>query len=129
LRKFRVDDAVFWINAMDPVSFCGLGLESTRGSLPSRIPSNHLVYCGTTLAVVSRRNGKSLDLRLPPDDSRLPRAFGLFKDLLGRQFRAMSRVEVEQVNGMPVLECDFVKAMLAFGFEKDASRLVLHRRY
>jgi len=95
------EDAVFWINAADPVSLCGLGIDELSGSLPARVQTTHLVYRGSELIMVSRRNGKELDIRVPPDHPRLADCFGFFGDLLARQFLPMKSVSIETINGEP----------------------------
>jgi ATP-dependent Lhr-like helicase len=93
-------EAVFWINAVDPASFCGLGLESFTG-LPPRISSTYLVYHGSRLVMVSRRLGKGLEIFVGTDDPHLPEYFSLFKDLLGREFNPVQKISVETVNNEP----------------------------
>ena len=51
------EESVYWMNAADPASLCGIRLEALKGLLPSRIPSTHLVYRGKRLVLISRRNG------------------------------------------------------------------------
>ena len=51
---------IFWLNAMDPASMCGLGLQDLGQSLPRRIESNHLVYRGAELIVTSQRKGRKI---------------------------------------------------------------------
>jgi len=60
------EDAVYWMNATDPASLCGIQLDSIRGSLPPRLSGTHLVYRGTKLVFISRRNGRELTFNVPP---------------------------------------------------------------
>ena len=39
LQKGLDEDAVYWLNASDPVSLCGIGPEPLRAGLPARVPS------------------------------------------------------------------------------------------
>ncbi len=98
LQEPLPQDAVFWINATDPASLCGLGLESLRG-FPPRVASTYLVYHGSRLVMISRRMGKGLDIFVEPDDARLADYFVLFKDLLAREFQPLQRIVVETING------------------------------
>ena len=69
LERALPDDRIFWINATDPASLCGMPLEGLRGVLPKRFGSTHLVYKGKELASdlaterqdpdVSRASGRS----------------------------------------------------------------------
>ena len=62
------EESVYWLNATDPASLCGIKLEALKGRLPSRLPSTHLVYRGKRLVIISRRNGRALEFLASPDD-------------------------------------------------------------
>ncbi len=121
--------AVFWINAVDPASLCGLSMEPIKAGLPPRIASTHLVYHGSRLVMVSRRLGKGLEIFVGPDDTRLPEYFSLFKDMLSREFKPMHNVTVETVNGEPVLRSPYAQALSRFGFRPSRSTMELWKEY
>jgi ATP-dependent Lhr-like helicase len=121
-------DAVFWVNAADPASLCGLGLESLPG-LPPRIPSTHLVYHGSRLVMISRRLGKNLEILAVPGDARLPDYVTLFKDLLGREFNPMQRISVETVNGEAAFRSPYAEALKQVGFRASRAALELWKEY
>ncbi len=123
------DQAVYWLNAVDPASLCGLKLEALKGRLPSRLPSTHLVYQGRQLAVISRRNGSHLDIRVPPDHPLLGDCLAFFKILLTREFRPEKIISVERINGKPSLESEYAAPLKAFGFSRSYKGLELVRRY
>ena len=56
LQEPLPQDTVFWINATDPASLCGVALPS---ALPPRVPSTYLVYQGSRLVLVARSDGES----------------------------------------------------------------------
>jgi ATP-dependent Lhr-like helicase len=122
-------DAVYWLSATDPASLCGLALEPLRQQLPPRIASTHLVYHGSRLVLVSKRVGKALDIRVPPDDLHLREYLAFFKDLLGREFRPATKISVEEINGEPALKSPFAGALRAFGFRPARTGLDLWREY
>jgi ATP-dependent Lhr-like helicase len=122
-------DAVYWLSAMDPASLCGLTLEPLRQQLPPRIASTHLVYHGSRLVLVSKRLGKALDIRVPADDPLLHEYFVFFKDLLGREFRPLTKISVEEINGGPALGSAYAGALRAFGFRPSRTTLDLWREY
>jgi ATP-dependent helicase Lhr and Lhr-like helicase len=122
-------DAVYWLSATDPASLCGLALEPLRQQLPPRIASTHLVYHGSRLVLISKRLGRALDIRVEPDDPNLREYFAFFKDLLGREFRPLTRISVEEINGMPALGSDYERALRAFGFRPSRTTLDLWREY
>jgi ATP-dependent Lhr-like helicase len=123
------DEAVYWLNATDPASLCGLKLETLKGRLPSRIPSTHLIYQGHRLAVISRRNGSQLEIRVPPDHPLLLNCLAFFKVLLTREFSPDKIISVERINGKPSLESEYAVPLKAFGFSRSYKGLELVRRY
>jgi len=38
LQRIGRPDSIYWMNATDPASLCGISLESLRGTLPPRLP-------------------------------------------------------------------------------------------
>ena len=80
------EESIYWINATDPASLCGIKLESLKGRLPSRIPSIHLVFHGRRLVVISRKNGRALEYLVPSDDPHIPDYLSFQKVLLTREF-------------------------------------------
>jgi ATP-dependent helicase Lhr and Lhr-like helicase len=123
------EEAVYWMNAADPASLCGVRSEALRNGLPSRLSSSHLVYCGRRLVLVSRRNGGALDFSVPPDDPRLPECLRFTKVLLSREFLPEKQVSVETINGKPALESEYGGALKEFGFQRYHKGWELTRRY
>ncbi len=121
-------DAVFWVNATDPASLCGLGLPSLP-ELPSRLASTYLVYHGSRLVMISKRQGKSLEILARPDDDRLAGYFALFKDLLSREFNPVRKSTIDTVNGEPVLRSPYAEALKGFGFRSARTSLELWKEY
>ncbi len=119
-------DAVFWINAADPASLCGLGLAGIAG-LPSRISSTHLVYHGSRLVMIAKRLGKNIELMVPPDDEHLAEYFVLFKDLLGREFNPVRKIVIETINGEPAMKSPYLEPLRQFGFRSARNALELWR--
>lgn len=128
LQEPLPQDVVFRVNATDPASLCGLSLESLPG-LPPRVASTHLVYHGSRLVIVSKRLGKSLEIRVEPEDARLPEYFALFKDLLSREFDPLRKIIVEEINGGSALRSPFAEAMKQFGFRSARNALELWKEY
>ena len=123
------EEAIYWMNATDPASLCGVRSEALRNGLPSRLPSSHLVYCGRRLVLVSRRNGGALEFSIPPDDPRLPECLRFTKVLLGREFLPEKILSVETINGKPALESEYGGALKEFGFQRYHKGWELTRRY
>ncbi|HEY9593262.1 MAG TPA: DEAD/DEAH box helicase [Spirochaetia bacterium] len=123
------DEAVvWWINAADPASLCGIDLEGLKGTLPPRLPTTHLVWEGSALVLVSRRRGKELDIRVPPDAPRLPDYLGFLRDITGREQRAPASVRVETINGEPATGSPWRPRLLSLGFIDDYRGLTWEAR-
>ena len=121
------DDVLFWINATDPASLCGAGIEP--GRLPSRVPSTHLVYHGSRLVMISKRTGKALEVLVPPEDPRLEEYLVLFREMLVREFNPLSKVTVEMINGEPAIHGPYTAALKQFGFRASRNNLELWKQY
>jgi ATP-dependent Lhr-like helicase len=130
LRSGLSDDAVYWMNALDPASPCGLGLEGLRGKLPARRPSNHLVFQGSRLVVASRRNGGRLEIEAEPEHPLLPEYLSFLRVLLTRQFQPLKEIRVERVNDRPADASPYAPPLAEmFDLTREPGRLRLRRRY
>lgn len=123
------EDAVYWMNACDPASLCGVRCGGQDARLPARKPENHIVYRGTQLVLVSRRRGKELEILVPPHDPRLKEYFCLFRTFLDRDFHPPVRLRVERVNGMPAQESPYMDDLSDFGFKRGYRHLTLERSF
>ena len=132
LRNFNKplpENAVYWMNAADPASLCGLGIEDLKGSLPARLPTTHLVYHGQNLVLISKRSGSELVFFVEPEAERIGEYLELFNVQLTRQFQPQKLIKVETVNDVPVLDSPYIKALQDFGFTKDYKAMVLRKKY
>lgn len=118
-----LEDAVYWMNAADPACLSGAGIEGLKGLLPPRLPTTHVVFHGHSPVLVSRRNGRELELRVSPDCAGIPRYLQFVKVLTGREASPLAAVRVETVNGEPAIRSPYAPALLAFGFVADYRRL------
>ncbi len=129
LRKPPSDDTVFWINATDPASLCGIKPEGLTHPLPPRILSTHLVFHGNRLVLVSKGNHKRLLIHEPPDSIHLSRYYQLFKDLVNREFNPVRSVRIEEINDRKALNSPYGASLKAFGFSSDYKGLELRRSF
>ncbi|GBF33635.1 hypothetical protein DCCM_2741 [Desulfocucumis palustris] len=129
LQKGLNEDSIYWLNAADPASPCGLKLPGMDEDLPARLPANFVVFHGTRLKVTAKRNGKELLIKAEPDDPALPSYFAFCKVLLTREFNPLKRIVVESVNVLPALESPYKKALQSVGFTADYKSLKLMRQY
>lgn len=129
LRQPTGQDTIAWMNAMDPASVCGLGLEGLE-KLPRRVAGNHLAYCGGQLAVVSESRGRRLQIHLSPEDPRLPECLGFLKNLIERIVKPQRCVTVETINDEAASTSDYRPVLESmFHVVRDRNTLKLMRRY
>jgi ATP-dependent Lhr-like helicase len=129
LQRKLPEDAVYWMNATDPASLCGIQLDSLRGMLPARVAGTHLVYRGTKLVAVSKRNGKDLTFHVPPDDPHLPEYLISMRHLLMRQFQPVRRIPIETLNGEKAPQSPYVHVLrTSFDVLMDYRYVNLYRK-
>ncbi|MFC2027146.1 DEAD/DEAH box helicase [Chloroflexota bacterium] len=116
-RAFRAmqrnlpENAVYWINAADPISLCGMQIDSLKAMLPKRVSSTHLVFRGKDLVLVSQRNGKVLTLNATPDDPRMTEYLDVLRHLLSRPFQPIRRINIEKINGEHAASSPYVDVL------------------
>ncbi len=125
LQKKLPEDSVYWMNAADPASLCGIKLDTFKNKFPGRLNSNHLVFHGKELVLTSNNKGKKLNIYVPPKNKNLKNYLRFFKVLLERQFRPLKKIKVEFINNIPVLESPYINVLVEFGFAKDYKAITL----
>jgi len=90
--------AIFWINACDPISLSSMGIEGLPYTLPRRIETNHVVYRGSELILISEGHGRKVTITIPPDDPATAEALGVFNHLLNRDMHHLKCVRIEYIN-------------------------------
>ena len=129
LQRIGRPDSIYWMNATDPASLCGISLESLRGTLPPRLPTTHLVYRGKDLVFVSKRNGSELVFHVPPGDPALTNYFISLHHLLTRKFQPMRRILVETINTEKANQSPYLPALRAsFDVTADHTGVALYRK-
>ncbi len=130
LRELSTHDAIFWINATDPASLCGLSLPGLSPALPKRLPTTHLVYHGTRLVMISHKKGKEIELYVPSNGLNLPAYYGLFKMMLERQFNPMTALVIETINGEHAGESEYVSSLRdEFHTTVDYRKVTLRKKF
>ncbi len=121
------NDAIFWLNALDPASTCGLKLTGLSTVLPRRLPSNHLVYRGTELVLTSRRNGRELDFHVGFDKAWLPECLGLLRHLMTRSTARVSPLLIETINDQPAPVSPYLAVLrLVFDLSLEPKLVVIN---
>jgi ATP-dependent Lhr-like helicase len=129
LTRGLPEDAIYWMNAVDPASPCGIGLEELRPMFPHRLPTTHLVFHGKKLVLVSKKNGKELTVYVEPKHPRIPDYLEFFKTLISREFQPLKYISVETVNEESVLDSLYKEVLRDFGFKKDYKAMALMKEY
>ena len=111
LTRRLPEDRVWWVNAVDPASPCGLGLEAFQGRLPKRVEGSLVAFCGPEVVLVSERKGKALTFHTPPDAPRLVEYLAGLTNLLGRRFKPLRRIKIETINGDQASASPYVDAL------------------
>ena len=114
-----------WINCLDPVASAAYAPRERPELLPPRLATNRLCLFDGRVVAASRRSWRSLDIAPAPDDLACARLFARLGSLRHRPIKPESRIVVDEVNGMPAARSPYAEAMIAAGFERDRSRMVL----
>ncbi|MCP4021530.1 MAG: ATP-dependent helicase, partial [Desulfobacteraceae bacterium] len=122
-------DTIFWLNAADPASACGIALDGLRQMLPKRLSSTHLVFKGNDLVMISEKKGKKLYFNCPPDDENLVQYLAQIKHLLHRQFSPLKSITVETINDEDAAKSPYAQAFkTAFDTLIEFKKLILYKR-
>ncbi len=121
--------SIFWLNATDPSSLCGLQLDSFKSQLPKRLIGNHLVYHGNRLVMISERQGKSLTFLVADDNPDIQQYLGPLRHLLYRGFQPKRKIPVEIINGEKAAGSPYLEALrISFEILTDAETVTLYRK-
>jgi ATP-dependent Lhr-like helicase len=121
----ETEGPLFWINAADPASPAGLAIEGLDPRLPARSPRNRLYYRGGRLTAVSKRNGKELEIFIPPEDPALAALAELIKAPRRRNVNPEKKLVIETVNGALAAASPYASRLIAGGFITDRGKLYL----
>ncbi len=124
------DSRIYWMNAADPASPCGmnsggLSLEGLDPELPSRIAGNRLCFRGAELAAVSLRSGKELRVFVPPEDPELSQILEFLRAPRSRAVDPERKIVIETINGEIPAGSPYTAALMALGFEAVREKLIL----
>ncbi|MBN2326531.1 MAG: DEAD/DEAH box helicase [Candidatus Omnitrophica bacterium] len=130
LQKGISENAIYWMNAADPASLCGIPLEGLPFQLPARRTTNHVVFHGANLVLTSMRQGRELDIRVEPAHPDLPAYYGLFADWLNRSFQPKRTISIETINGIAASASPYLSPLRElFHVAVDYKKVVLRKRY
>ena len=129
LQQDLDEKEIYWINAADPASLCGIGLDCLKGTLPKRLSGTHLVYRGPHILLVSARLGKSLTFHVEPTDPNVYGTTGFLRHLLTRAFQPLRQVTIESINGVDAARSPYADIIgKDFDTVVDFKKIVLYRK-
>jgi ATP-dependent helicase Lhr and Lhr-like helicase len=97
--------------------------------LPARIISNHLVYRGINLVLISKRNGKDLTFFVPADDPHLTKYLVSLCHLLTRKFQPLKRITIETINNGEASQSPYLPVLrTSFDVSVDYKNVTLYRK-
>ncbi|MHB1000729.1 MAG: DEAD/DEAH box helicase [Armatimonadota bacterium] len=130
LRRALPENAVWWVNACDPASFCGVPLDTFKGSLPKRLPGNYVAYKGSEPVLIVQRNAKDLLFRIEPDDQRFQECLAPLHNLLDRRFNPERHLTVETINGEEACTSPYLDPLgISFEVVRDYKRVFVSRKF
>jgi ATP-dependent Lhr-like helicase len=116
---------LYWLNAADPASSAALDIEGLDPRLPARSARNRLYYRGVRLIAVSKRNGKELEIFIPPEDPDLGELVVLYKVPRQRNPSPEKKLVVETINGAAAGSSPYGSCFVEGGFIRDREKLYL----
>ncbi len=123
------ETALFWINATDPISVCGLGVEGLQAELPARLKTTRLIYHGSQVVLVVRKSGKELEFRISPDDPQLMQCLQVLRTLPMTGSSGKSGITVELINSAPATKSEYLPALREhFTAVADPRRITLYTK-
>ena len=121
-------ERIYFVNACDPASLCGLGLDGLSPNLPRRIANNWMVFLGNRLMLVVQRSGRELTVLVEPGHAALASALAIYRFFLSREFSPLSSVTVETVNDASALASPYAEVLRQIGFTNDYRGMTLWKR-
>jgi ATP-dependent Lhr-like helicase len=129
LQKGLPENTLYFMNACDPASLCGKGLEAFAAILPKRLESNWIAFQGTEALMVLTKNGKELSTKIPPGDPALQEAFRFYSFFLTREYNPHRLVTIEKINGVSIGESGYEADLKKAGFTREYKGFTLRKKY
>jgi ATP-dependent Lhr-like helicase len=129
LRTSLPEDTVYFMNAVDPASVCGIPLPAVKQRFPKRLPTTLLVFKGCDLKLVSLGNGNDLLIHAEPGDARMVEYLACLRHLLTRPVKPLRKIIVETINTAPVEKSPYVSDFeTVFDVLPDYRKITLYRK-
>jgi len=122
------EDAIYFMNAVDPASVCGIPLPAIKQRFPKRLPATCLVFKGSSLKLVSLGNGKDLIIHAESGDEHLVQYLVCLKHLLTRPVKPLKKITIETINGEPAGKSPYLKDFqTVFDVLPDYRKIIIYR--
>jgi ATP-dependent Lhr-like helicase len=122
------EDAIYFMNAVDPASVCGIPLPAIKQRFPKRLPATCLVFKGSSLKLVSLGNGKDLMIHAESGDEHLVQYLVCLKHLLTRPVKPLKKITIETINGEPAGKSPYLKDFqTVFDVLPDYRKIIIYR--
>jgi ATP-dependent Lhr-like helicase len=129
LQATLPEDAVYFMNAVDPASVCGIPLPAVKQRFPKRLPATLLVFKGRDLKLVSLGSGKDLLIHTEPGDESLVEYLACLNHLLTRPVKPLKKILVETINTAPAGKSPYVPDFkTVFDVLPDYRKITLYRK-
>ncbi len=122
-------DNFYWLSAADPASLCGTALPLLKTDLPKRLASTRIVYKGTGIMLICRKNFNDMEFRIAPEHPDMNNVLDILRTMFIRDFNPPVKIKVSSINGKPVELSEYSKLLLDLGFEKGYKRYTLWPLY
>jgi len=126
LERGLDEELVYWMNAADPASLCGAGVEGLKETLPPRRATTYLVFHGARPVLVAAKSGGAVSIGIAPGELR-DEHLALFRALTSRDFNPLPAARVETINGVRAATSPYADYFLGTGFRREYRGLALYR--
>jgi ATP-dependent Lhr-like helicase len=129
LQATLPEEVVYFMNAVDPASVCGIPLPAVKQRFPKRLPTTLLVFKGHDLKLVSLGNGKDLLIHAEPGDARMAEYLACLSHLLTRPVKPLKKILVETINTVPAGKSPYLPDFkTVFDLLPESRKITLYRK-
>jgi len=123
LERAESFDGLHWMNAADPASPAGLGIEGLDPRIPGRLASNRIYFRGDKIVATAGKGGKELCIFIEPDEPDAATLVELLKIPRTRKVFPERKILIERINSVDATQSEYSGIFRAGGFVPDRGRL------
>jgi len=122
-------DVIYFMNAIDPASVCGLPIPAIKQTFPRRLSNTYLVFKGHKVMLVCHKNGKELLIHAEPEDEFMIEYLAPLKHLLYRRFMPLKKITIETINGDPPDKSPYLQNFnILFNVLPEFKKITLYKK-